>query len=426
MSVELKVTLVGDDAQQQDAIENPNKYTNQPSPTESTTREPIAPPVQFEPTKPPVQNTEKQDQPRNELIPTDRPQPPEMPDWYVQPPPYQNQEERLIESIEELIDAVERLAGNLPEQSAEPTAISTERQPRANDTSIFERFASNVDRKIDEMGFANTSVGNLLSQIVHNLSSIGNRLEKAATTAGEFVIGGGTAESASAAATAATATRSAAAAGAGAAATTESTGVAAAAGAAVGPVVALGIGAAAVGLSFKALVDSVERVASELEDLSPAIASVRAQQGVTMELARLDRAQRIGGEVSQIDQANARIEASMYEVQTKIYEILLKASPLVEGILDGVNLGVASIDVSLASLKQVIANFTPDPNDDKKAANDLSKAMVRWIAALEEANGTSTMQNNTGMDTMFQEFLAQPAGGQKPKAQRRGKGIIGP
>lgn len=425
MSVELKVTLVGDDAQQQDAIENPNKYTNQPSPTESTTREPIAPPVQFEPTKPPVQNTEKQEQPRNELIPTDRPQPPEMPDWYVQPPPYQNQEERLIESIEELIDAVERLAGNLPEQSAEPTAISTERQPRANDTSIFERFASNVDRKIDEMGFANTSVGNLLSQIVHNLSSIGNRLEKAATTAGEFIIGGGTAESASAAATAATATRSAAA-GAGAAATAESTGVAAAAEAAVGPVVALGIGAAAVGLSFKALVDSVERVASELEDLSPAIASVRAQQSVTMELARLDRAQRIGGEVSQIDQANARIQASMYEVQTKIYEILLKASPLVEGILDGVNLGVASIDVSLATLKQVIANFTPDPNDDKKAAKDLSNAMVRWIAALEEANATSTMQNNTGMDTMFQEFLAQPAGGQKPKAQRRGKGIIGP
>lgn len=185
--------------------------------------------------------------------------------------------------------------------------------------------------------------------------------------------------------------------GTGAAATTAAggTGTAAAGAglaAALGPV-GIAAGAAAVAftataLTVRALSNAVHGVAQDLAELSPVIASVNAQHEARQTLAQLDRAERIGPEVAQLEAARFRIQESMYEVQTKILELLLKGAPVLELLLDAANVGVRGIDVIIAAIGDIQAQLSVfDFSDDKPARDKLNDSIAALGAAISEVFG---------------------------------------
>ena len=427
MSVELKVTLVGEDPQQQAAFNDPTPVaSNAPSipPVQPATL-PSPPPVQSsavastggshsEVTPPPVQSTEPSSQAASI--------PPPLPAWHVQAPPVQGQEQRLIDSIDQLIESIDALTGISTQQRNPRSQPATQPgQPTQVSTgNFFDKFARTIDRKIDDLGLAHTSVGNMVSNLTNMVAGAGSRVTKAASSFVEPVVNGAASIAGRTAATAGTAEV----AGGAAAASGATTGVAAAAGAVALPLVAVAAAAAASALSLKMFMDAVERAAGELEDLSPQIAGVRAQHEVTMELARLDRAKRIGGDVANLDHARHRITESMYEIQTKIYELVLKGSPILERVLDALNVLIRTVDVGVATTSSAIATLTPDPTDDQPAAKALAEASIELANALIEFGNNEHHHANHGRDPIFDELLGIGQAN-KPKAPRKGNGLGG-
>ncbi len=425
MSVELKVVLVGDDEAQQNAFNNPNaSQAPAPIPPVQASATPTPPPIQSQLVQPAGGTKEEVvPPPIQSSAPTATATTQTATTTIIEAPPIQESQGReLIDSIEELIEAIDAMVGARTESSTPRSSVP--HKPESEQLSFgnfFEKFAGAMDRKLSELGLANTAVGDMLANLTHMVANIGTRVTTAASTIAAPVLGLG--GRAAAAAPAATET---AAAGAGAAAGTEAAaatgGLASAAGAAAIPLVAIAaVGAASV-LSLKAFMDAVERAAGNLQDLSPEIAGVKAQFEVTMELARLDRARRIGPEVAQIDAARQRINESMYEVQTKAYEIILKGAPFIENILDAVNMLVKEVNVLAAAISAAMPR--QDPNEIIKAQKQLAAAVDDFSKSIEELGKTNKEPDHKGRDPMFDEFLKSdhnpPA-----KAPRQGNGLRG-
>lgn len=138
---------------------------------------------------------------------------------------------------------------------------------------------------------------------------------------------------------------------------------------------------AAIGLSVAAIklfTGAMSEVAENLMDLSPEIAQARAGRDVALELARLDRAQRVGPGLARLENANTRLQEAMYEVQTKILEAILEYEPLITSILDFITQGIAHADV-IAKATTLIADLVtpagwPHMPKDFQALADAIKA----------------------------------------------------
>jgi len=158
--------------------------------------------------------------------------------------------------------------------------------------------------------------------------------------------------------------------------------------------------------------------------LSPQIASVRAQAEVTMELARLDRAKRIGDDVANIDQARNRINESMYELQTKLYELVLKATPVAEKTLDAMNVLIRLVDVGVGSVNAGFAALTDDEEDDKTAAKKLGDSMGELASAINVFKNGDTEPDD--IDPVFKEIMEfRPIANKKNNAPNKGNGLGG-
>lgn len=435
MSVELKVTLVGEDPQQQAAFNDPAPVaSNTPSipPVQPATL-PSPPPVQSsavastggshsEVTPPPVQSTEPSSQAASI--------PPPLPAWHVQAPPVQGQEQRLIDSIDQLIESIDALTGISTQQRNPRSQPATQPGSQAHQSigNVFEKIAQSIDKKLDDLGVAHTSVGNMVSNLTHLLTGAGSRVTKAASTFIDPMIGraaGGVASRAAAgAATEAAAGVAAAGAGEAAAAGAGMAAVAAATNPVTLALVGFAAGVAATALTVKMFMDAVEAAANELEDLSPQIANVRAQHQVSLELARLDRAKRIGGDVAEIEQARNRINESMYEVQTKLYELALKATPVAEKTLDAMNVLIRLVDVGVGSVNAGFAALTDNEEDDKTAADKLGESMGELASAINVFKNGDTQPAD--IDPVFKEVLEfSPIANKKDKAPNKGNGLRG-
>lgn len=445
MSVELKVTLVGEDPRQQEAFNNPasvlpsaasSQQIPTPQPVNTSSRR-----VDSEPFTPAKSQTPPKGPPA--VAPFD-PIPPATkqakPDSLgpLALPTASNSDGKLIDSIEELIQSIDELTrvniDSLKPSSARGSGASSKQStPQA---SWFEKIAAKIDEKLESWGLSTSSgLGNVASSMVHGLASVGTRVSRVATS----VFGPAASTAAGTARTAATAAGAAgtgAGAAAGTAATTASAGVAgtaagtatAGAGAAgvgagtaatataatlaaplLGPLAVVAVAAAGTAISLKLLNDAVTQVAQDLEDFSPDLTTTRARHDVNKELATLDRAQRIGPELASLTAAQNRINESMYEVQTKIYEILLKGAPIAEKLLDAVNVLVRAGDLYIASLNQKAAKATFwDWEDDKKADKqwlDAAFALAKAVADFRDGTGDKA---GRGIDPMFQEFLDSP------------------
>lgn len=417
MSVELKVTLVGEDPQQQAAFNNPN-----PAPAQNASIAPIA----TQPSQPAQQPQPPVVQPATPQ-PSAQVQPPPIPSWYVQPPPI-NYNARLITTIEQLIDAINDLTANggLHQQPTSPVTHSTptRSQHHSSGGGWFDRIAESIDKKIDDLGMAHTAIGNLVSSMTHSVTGFGTRATKFASN----IFSTGTAATAAASASSASATTGAGAAASGSAGAAASTGAASAGAtgalAASGPLIAVALAAGAAALSVKKFLEAVEHTAASLEDLSPEIAAGQAQHQVKMELARLDRAQRIGSDVAGLDHAQHRLSESMYEIQTKIYELVLKASPVIEFGVDSLNVIVRTLDVMIATANDIAAKITPDPTDNAPAAKALNKSMAELAEAIKELGHTHSNHSQPMIDPLFQELLNAPSSVvAAPKAPNKGNGL---
>ncbi len=138
---------------------------------------------------------------------------------------------------------------------------------------------------------------------------------------------------------------------------------------------------------------ALHRASEELEDLSPEIASARAEMEMMHEIARLDRAGRVGAAAANIEAARGRISESMYELQTKMLEILAKGAPTIEAILDSLNVGVRTVDLGVANAAVVMEflkdKFMGDVNPQNNAAaqqwaDAASKAFAEAMKELQQ------------------------------------------
>lgn len=332
----------------------------------------------------------------------------------------------MILSLEHLIQVIDNLATTIVHQHTDMvdgrTLSRSQSQPRSthSNASWFDRIADKIDKKIDDLGLAHTGVGDLVSGLSHNLAGFGTRVTKFASTA---LGGAGSAAGRQVATTAATTTAAAsagAATGAGAATAGAGTSAGASAGAAGalaagGPLIAVALAAGAAALSLKMFMDAVHKTASELADVSAEIAFGQAKHEVSMELMRLDRAKRIGSDVAGIEHAQHRLSESMYELQTKIYELILKASPAIEGGIDMLNVIVRTLDVLISTANDIAAKITPDPTDDAPAAKALADSLQNLADAWDEMLHTHAGNNQNQMDPFLAELLLVDSNPGKPK-----------
>lgn len=432
MSVELKVTLVGEDPQQQQAFNNPQTAIAAPAPLPAISAPPIQKPREHWPTVEhrPLDKPEKPQTPPQAVQPTSSakpPEPPPLPSWYVQPPPVQGQDQRLIYTLEQLIDAINQLSASKGMQPTTAGSQQSSHHGRHNQQqNWFDRIAEKIDKKIDDLGLAHTAVGDLVSGLSHNLAGLGTRVTKFASTAlGGTGSAAGRQAATTAASSAATQTSAAAATGSGASSgATAAAGAAGASGAlaASGPLIGVALAAGAAALSLKMFMDAIERTARDLSDLSPELAQGQAQHELKMELARLDRAKRIGSDVAGIDHAQHRLSESMYELQTKIYELILKASPAIEGGVDLLNVMVRTMDTLISTVNNIYAAMTPDPTDDAPAQKALADSLKNLGDAWSELLHMHQHGNANQMDPFLAEILANDGRAVPLKAPNRAKG----
>lgn len=427
--VELKVVLVGDDPDQQDAFANP-RTDSQPS-TPAPTQPPsnadlVSPPA----TPKPDSETDQDQSPLLESLaevaesnrdlartrdsqatkPADVAPP--IKAELVSPPPSEaigadnrDPNERLIDSLKALTQSIDKLAQDQAKKAAktaEPPKLPTDPTKPSDDAptgkldALIKKLTGGLESLVDRVGLSGTRVGQLVTNAARNAGAMASRGGRLATVARSTAGGAGSA--------ATTGGATAAAGGAGGAAATGGVGLAVAGGAAGVALAGIAVQAAVATMSIRKLMSSIDSLAVEFGDLSIQVASGRAQFAANAELMRLDRARKIGPEVAQLDAARMRINESMYEVQTKIYELLLKASPPLELLLDMVNVGVRQVDVVVASVNRVISLMTVwNPNDDQPAKDELVRAMDEARDAIRELanlNGAATAR-----DPLLEELL---------------------
>ena len=90
--------------------------------------------------------------------------------------------------------------------------------------------------------------------------------------------------------------------------------------------VAVGVGVAAINRWSAAMRDE----ARQLVGLSASVASVASLNNIRMQLARFDRAQAIGGDLSRVSTLQGRYDELSYRAQTAFYDTALKAFNVVE------------------------------------------------------------------------------------------------
>ena len=174
-----------------------------------------------------------------------------------------------------------------------------------------------------------------------------------------------------------------------------------------GPAIAVTAALGAVAYTAYRVDRGLRNLALTLEDLSPAVASAQAQGEMRAELARLDRAQTIGPQVAQLTAARHRLSEQMYHVQTRIFDLMLKASPLLEAAMDSLTVLVAGTETMVASLNRVYTALTLNPKDDEPAQKELEEAVERLSEALKELarNGAP---DPFARDPILEELLRAP------------------
>lgn len=135
---------------------------------------------------------------------------------------------------------------------------------------------------------------------------------------------------------------------------------------------------AALTLSAKVFNDAMVQAADSVERFSPDVSLSRANRMMTTELNMLDRAQRIGPEVSRFEDAKNRISDQGEKLWTSILETLTSFTPVAEKFLEIENakmsvlrLGVDKVNSGLNLLKVIPGFFSKDVDWKKDVAKKI-------------------------------------------------------
>lgn len=191
-----------------------------------------------------------------------------------------------------------------------------------------------------------------------------------------------------------------AAAGAGAA-----TGTAAAITGLIGLATGIGIAVLAIGAmvaSVRKVSDALQRQADELQEYSGAIAATRAMIEAREMANKIERGQKIGAEVAQVEATKARMQEAMYDIQTEILSTLSEFAPVIEVIGDSITAGLRGVDVIVNVLQTILgvvsAGTLANPVTEAK---ETIKAVDKFVTAL----GDIFVENKVGGDDQINAIL---------------------
>lgn len=156
-------------------------------------------------------------------------------------------------------------------------------------------------------------------------------------------------------------------------------------------------------LAVKKANKAFDALAADLEQFSPQISATRARGESARTLQQLDRARRIGPGVANLEAARLRLSEKSFEVQTKMLELMLTLSPVIELGVDSATVLVGGIDTVLAAIARLQATFTINQQDDKDTAARLKQSLEELHDAIREL-GTFG-QGGNGLDPMFEAIL---------------------
>jgi hypothetical protein len=188
------------------------------------------------------------------------------------------------------------------------------------------------------------------------------------------------------------------------------------AGVAVGAIVApIAITVAALGalaMGLKKVSDIANSLGDELEGFSGAINAQRAMAEARMLSLQISRADRVGPQVAQIEAAQSRLNEAMYEVQTSIYEVLLKLAPKVEMATDSITAGLR-----LAIAFKETSELALDKNNPREFV-EAAEAQRKFAVALFDVFGED--KNIDARDDILMDiFKQQPGEGVRPRANKK-------
>ena len=199
----------------------------------------------------------------------------------------------------------------------------------------------------------------------------------------------------------------AAAGGAGGAAAGGAAGVGGAAAFAGGPITLAiaGVVAALAGLAIgiKTVLGLYNRQGDELQQFSGAIYGARAEIESERLGSQIERAQKIGGNVAQVEGAQGQFNDAMYDLFTEIYSVLAESAPYIE---TGIELAISQVrmletmvNVSQAGLAVLQLDFDGAAKESEEAKESLRKSMKALSDAFIDSR--TQQDENPLLDAIF-------------------------
>jgi hypothetical protein len=178
---------------------------------------------------------------------------------------------------------------------------------------------------------------------------------------------------------------------------------------------ALGAAAATAGVialaaAAKAVGDRLDAEARRLSQFSPELAASTARADIIAMRAEIDRARRLGGDLSRFQENWARLEAAVDRLGSRFEQGFLKlANPFVEG---AANI-VSSVETNAALVEQYANLIIASLNRNEEAAAEAKRELERIRKAAEDA------KNRDPLDDEFAEQLLASVGLGLPPTRRR-------
>lgn len=158
----------------------------------------------------------------------------------------------------------------------------------------------------------------------------------------------------------------------------------------------------AAAVATKAAADALHKAAMELEDVSVDLSGASAINDYRMELARIERADRIGPGLARFEEMRGRILEQIYEIGTEILDLLVTifdaVRPLLEGMVHYLELSVNILGVVVGHMKVMIDVLTLQVH---KAMKDMQALAERWAELWRQLNPAPDPIH----DPFMQDFL---------------------
>lgn len=132
----------------------------------------------------------------------------------------------------------------------------------------------------------------------------------------------------------------------------------------------------------------------ELAEVSGEISGVLAQREVTRIESQIDRNERFGSDIAQFGQVWTNFEDALYNLITEMLDLLMPLMPLIELILEGIQIGISQLRVQIAVMN-VIQEILDTPfGFTDETAGEAVKNLMEAFEGMEQAVNDFLTFNN--------------------------------